>query len=74
MAGINFKKLFEDKEFQYFGRKEWNRFIPISKWRFFKIQKEILSKEFPNYGSVFSQDFSGHFQNQVLPKDRNFNF
>ncbi|EKP03472.1 putative lipoprotein [Leptospira kirschneri str. 2008720114] len=68
MAGINFKKLFEDKEFQYFGRKEWNRFIPISKWRFFKIQKEILSKEFPNYESVFRQDFSVHFQNQVLPK------
>ncbi|EJO79294.1 hypothetical protein LEP1GSC045_3589 [Leptospira interrogans serovar Pomona str. Kennewicki LC82-25] len=30
MAGINFEKLFEDKEFQYFGKEEWNRFIPIS--------------------------------------------
>ncbi|EMM99878.1 hypothetical protein [Leptospira noguchii] len=66
MAGINFEKLFEDKEFQYFGKKEWNRFIPVSKWRFFKIQKEILNKEFPNYESVFKQELNGHFQNQIL--------
>ncbi|EMN47719.1 putative lipoprotein [Leptospira interrogans str. L1207] len=73
MAGINFEKFFEDKEFQYFGKKEWNRFIPISKWRFFKIQKEILNREFPNYEFIFSQDFSGRFQNQVLPEsDRKF--
>ncbi|WP_061285768.1 hypothetical protein [Leptospira interrogans] len=73
MMGINFEKLFEDKEFQYFGRTEWNRFIPVSKWRFFKIQKEILSKEFPNYESVFRDEIQGYFQNRVLPEsDRKF--
>ncbi|EMJ93686.1 hypothetical protein [Leptospira alstonii] len=73
MVGINFEKLFEDKEFQYFGKKELDRLLPISNSRFFKIQKEILNKEFPGYESIFSDELQGYFQNRVLPEsDWNF--
>ncbi|AXR61381.1 hypothetical protein DQM68_12525 [Leptospira mayottensis] len=75
MMGINFEKLFEDKEFQYFGRKEWDDslFPTLSKPRFFKIQKEILNEQFPNYESVFRDELQGYLQNRVLPEsDWNF--
>ncbi|WP_230458302.1 hypothetical protein [Leptospira weilii] len=69
--GINFEKLFEDQKFQYFGRKESRLFT--STFRFFKIQKKILNRGFPNYESIFRDELQGYFQNRVLPEsDWNF--
>ncbi|EMY24120.1 hypothetical protein LEP1GSC115_3406 [Leptospira interrogans serovar Australis str. 200703203] len=41
MAGINFEKLFEDKEFQYFGKKNGIVLFPYLNGVFSKFKKKF---------------------------------
>lgn len=64
---VNVRKLFEDERFIYFGKKEFGFFT--SKSHFFKVEKEILEKEFPGYEELSASDLQIHSWNELLSKE-----
>ncbi|TGM96336.1 hypothetical protein EHR10_16360 [Leptospira yasudae] len=64
---VNVRKLFEDERFVYFGKNEFGIFT--SRSHFFKVEKEILQKEFPGYEDVFVSELRNYFWSQALPQE-----
>ncbi|EMN45507.1 hypothetical protein LEP1GSC086_3742 [Leptospira weilii str. LNT 1234] len=60
------KPLFEDVEYAYFGKTDiykytWNT-------RFFKINKNLLQTEFPNYQTFFAEDLEIYYFDHLRSK------
>ncbi|WP_232380592.1 hypothetical protein [Leptospira ainlahdjerensis] len=68
---VNAYKLFQDSKFVYFGKKEFGFFS--SNTHFFKIDREMLEREFPAYEEFDCSDLKDLFWKQILPfEDKDF--
>ncbi|EMI70828.1 hypothetical protein [Leptospira noguchii] len=63
----NVRSLFEDVEYVYFGKTDIYGYT--WKNRFFKIKKDLLQTEFPNYQTFFAEDLEKYYFTHVLSKN-----
>lgn len=63
----NVRSLFEDVEHVYFGKTDIYGYT--WKNRFFKIKKDLLQTEFPNYQIFFAEDLEKYYFTHVLSKN-----
>ncbi|EKO50954.1 MULTISPECIES: hypothetical protein [Leptospira] len=62
----NVRSLFEDLEYTYFGKTDIYGYT--WKNRFFKIKKNLLQIEFPNYQTFFAEDLEKYYFDHLRSK------
>lgn len=63
----NVSSLFEDEDYTYFGKTDIYEYT--WKNRFFKIKKDLLQTEFPNYPTFFAEDLERYYFEHLQSKE-----
>ncbi|EMO85622.1 hypothetical protein [Leptospira santarosai] len=63
----NVSSLFEDEDYTYFGKTDISEYT--WKNRFFKIKKDLLQTEFPNYPTFFAEDLERYYFEHLQSKE-----
>lgn len=64
---LNIRELNKDNQFTYFGKPRLG--LTQTKWTFFKVYSDTLTKQFPNYKDFFGDELRNYLWTKVIPKE-----